>query len=125
MPIKEFSARPMDERKAEQAYLRRRLGQVEKGFGKLAARLPAPSPLTPDQFAIARARELIGDLDREIRLRPLEHAIQNRLTWLERVEQRAKSDDGEPKPKYSGIPLDRAILGDLLKGWQATADGGR
>ena len=101
-----------------QHYLKNRLDQVDKGLGKLAARLPAPAPLTPEQMSVTRAREIIGDLSREVRVRSLEAAIEGRLNWLARSIERTARADGEPKPLMTVPELDIAILKDLLSGWQ-------
>jgi len=111
--------RPEAEFLPEQEYLEGRLGQIEKGLGQLAARAGTPTRITQPLDALDRARELVAEMHKQVRARPLQEALESRLAWLDRVEARRQTEDNEPKPEINRIALDRRLLADVLKGWQA------
>jgi hypothetical protein len=104
---------------AEQKFLNQRILDIEKGMGRVAARVGDTMPIPQNLDALDRARELTGDMFRQVRVRPLEAAIQAQLDWLDRAEERQGRSDGEPKVDYNRIALDRRLLGDLLAEWRA------
>jgi hypothetical protein len=103
----------------EQRYLADRMQQVERGLGRVAARLGEPTPITEPLDALDRARELVADMAKQVTVRPLEEAIAAQLAWLDRAEARLGQADGEPKHDLNRITLDRALLQSLREGWQA------
>lgn len=114
-----YTPRPTAESLAERKFLARRLAEVERGLGRVAAVLGTPTPITQPLDVLDRARELTGDLVKQVQVIPLEEAITAHLAWLERAEARLAEDDGEPKVALDRIDLDRRLLGDLLVAWQA------
>lgn len=115
----DYALRPEAEFLAEQKYLNGRMEDIEKNLGKVAARLGTPTPITQPLDALDRARELVGDMFRQVRVRSLEDAIRTQLAWLDAAERRLAARDGEPKVKFNRIELDRRLLGDILAGWKA------
>ena len=115
---KTFERRSEESIAEEQAYLQKRSLEIEKMMGQVAARHPAATPITQPLDALDRARELANDMYKQVRVRPLEDAIDAQLTWLDRVEAKQSADDGEPKVEYNKIPLDRRLLKELLEGWR-------
>lgn len=116
----EFTMRPESETTAEREFLRRRLEAVERDMGRLAARFGAPTPATPQMDVLDRARDLLSDLLRQVRVRPLDEALTARLEWLDRAQaRRDREDDPEPKPVLDRIALDRRVLSDLRHSWDA------
>lgn len=115
----DYALRPFNDYLPEQAYLSDRMQQVERGLGRVAARLGEPTPITEPLDALDRARELVADMAKQVTVRPLEAAIQAQLAWLERAEARLGQADGEPKHDLNRIALDRVLLEDLREGWRA------
>lgn len=111
--------RPFNDYLAEQKYLTERMQQVERGLGRVAARLGEPTPISEPLDALDRARELVADMYKQVTVRPLEDAIQAQLDWLGRAEARLGQADGEPKHDLNRIALDRALLETLRDGWRA------
>jgi hypothetical protein len=118
--VKEYAVRPTTESAAERRYLERRLAEVERDMGRLAAAQALPTPNTQPLEALGRGRELIHDLLKEVQVRSLDEAVSAHLAWLDRAETRAGVANGEPKVALDRIPLDRRVLQDLQKGWQAS-----
>jgi len=115
----DYALRPFNDYAAEQKYLTDRMQQVERGLGRVAARLGEPTPITEPLDALDRARELVADLYKQVAVRPLETAVQAQLDWLDRADARLGLADGEPKHDLNRIALDRALLEDLREGWRA------
>lgn len=118
--VQTYGLRPEVEYLPEQSYLARRMAEIEKGLGRVAAQLGEPTPISQPLDALDRARELVADLVKLAQVRPLEQAIAVQLAWLERAEARQQMQDGEPKVAYNRIALDRRLLQDILSGWKAT-----
>ena len=116
---KTYTPRPEADVLPEQRYLTERMAQIEKGMGKVAARLGTPTPIEQSLDALDRARELVADMLKQIRLRPIEEAVRAQLDWLDRAEARLGVADGEPKIGHNRIALDRRLLTDVLEGWRA------
>ena len=114
-----FKLRRENDYLPEQEYLTRRILDIEKSLGKVAARLGAPTPITQPLDALDRAREIAGDLAKEVRVRSLEEAVRHRLGWLARAEVRAGQVGGEPKAELESIDLDRRLLQELEAGWKS------
>ena len=117
--VTEYAARPEAEVLPEQRYLAERMAEIEKGMGKVAARVSGATQLTQPMDALDRARELVGDLHKQIRLRSLEEAVEAQLAWLERAEARQATSGGEPKVAFNRIALDRTLLTEIREGWRA------
>jgi len=115
----EITPRPVAEVLPEQLYLTARLGEIDRGLGRLAARLGAPTPITQPMDALDRARELVADMQKQVAVRPLEASIAAQVAWLDAAEARLGADDGEPKLDLDRIALDRVLLGELLEGWRS------
>lgn len=115
----DYALRPFNDYAAEQSYLTDRMQQVERGLGRVAARLGEPTPITEPLDALDRARELVADLYKQVTVRSLEAAVQAQLDWLDRADARLGLADGEPKHDLNRIALDRALLEDLREGWRA------
>jgi len=115
----EYALRPTAEFLAEQKHLEQRMAQIEKNMGKVAARAPGAAPIAQPMDALDRARELVTDLAKQVRVRPLEEAVQRQLAWLDAAEARLGKQDGEPKVEYNRIDLDRRLLAEILQGWKA------
>ena len=114
----DFSSRPETESRLEREFLERRHAEAERAMGQLAARLGAPTPVTRPMEALERARGLIGDLQKEVRVRTLDDAIASRLEWLERVRSRAAGGD-DAAPALELLDLDARLLADLQRAWRA------
>jgi len=119
--IQDYAPRPASETLRERTFLERRIVEVERDMGRLAAGIGAPAPITQELDVLDRARELWGDMLRQVRVRPLDDAVTAQLDWLNRVEERQARADGEPKPDLNRVALDRRLLSDLLRSWRAEA----
>ncbi len=117
--IPTYPRRPDAEFLAEQKYLDERLRQIEKNLGKVAARQGGAATINQPLDALDRARELVGALARQVRVRRLEEAIRTQVAWLDAAEARLAKSDGEPKVDFNRIELDRRLLDDILGGWTA------
>jgi len=104
----------------EQRFLQEAVLEIEKALGKVAARQDRPTPVTQPLDALDRAREITNDMYKQVRMRPLEEAVEAQLDWLSRAEAKARAGDGEPKIGYSKIALDRRLLTDLLERWRTS-----
>lgn len=120
--IHDYPRRPLADSTRERRFLERRLVEVERDMGRLAARLGAPTPITQELDVFDRARELVNDMLKQVHVRPLDEAIAAQLDWLGRVEERHGEDGGEPKTDLNRIALDRRLLEDLHRGWRAEAN---
>lgn len=118
--MKEYPLRPYTEYLPEQQYLTGRMNEVEKGMGKIAARLGEPTPITESLDVLDRARELVADLYKQVTVRPLVEAVETQLRWLDRAEARLGQADGEPKNDLTRIPIDRVLLETIRQGWRTT-----
>ena len=114
-----YTLRPAQEYIAEQQFLNQRILDIEKGMGKVAARSSGQMPVAQNLDALDRARELTGDMFKQVRVRPLEEAIQAQLAWLDRAEASLGQDNGEPKIDLNRIALDRRLLQDIQTLWRA------
>lgn len=114
-----YPLRREDDYLPEQNYLTGRVLEIEKALGKVAAGLGEPTPITQPLDALDRARELAGDLAKEVRVRSLADAVRHRLDWLARAEARAGQAGGEPKTDLNRIALDRRLLQELEAGWKS------
>jgi len=114
-----YGMRPDTEFLVEQQYLQQRITDIERSMGRVAARHAEPVGISQPMDALDRARELVGDMLRQVRVRSLEDAIRAQLAWLDAAEQRLERRDGEPKIAFNRIELDRRLLGDILTGWRA------
>lgn len=118
--IEDFALRSEQAFLPERAFLERRVLEIEKGMGKVAARGGDGSTrISQPLDALDRAREITGGLMRQVRVRALDEAIAAQLAWLDRAEARAALADGEPKVRLDRIALDRRILNDLAQAWKA------
>lgn len=115
----EGTVRPTEEYSTEQAFLSSRMAEIEKGLGRLAARSGRPTPITQPLDALDRARELVGELDKQVLMRPLAEALRARIAWLERAQARREEDADEEIPDLNRIALDHRILTDLLAEWES------
>jgi len=115
--------RPYNDYQAEQKYLTGRLQEVERGLGRVAARLGEPTPISEPLDALDRARELVADMVKQVTVRPLEEAIQRQLEWLGRAEERLGQANGEPKHDLNRIALDRVLLQSIRDGWRVLRRG--
>lgn len=115
--MKEYPLRAHTEYLPEQEYLTGRMADVEKGMGKIAARLGEPTPITEPLDVLDRARELVADMFKQVTVRPLEEAVDLQLQWLDRAEARLGAEDGEPKNDLTRIPIDRVLLETIREGW--------
>jgi hypothetical protein len=120
MDIKEYSLRAEADFLPEQKYLRERVLQIEKSLGKVAAKLP-PGTLSQPMDALDRARELAGDMAKQVRVRPLAEAVGAQKAWLERARTNmaAAPGQGEPPLHFNRIDLDLRLLDELLAGWNS------
>jgi hypothetical protein len=114
-----YTLRPEKDYAAEQDFLSRRIKEIEKGMGKVAARTPETGTIGQPMDALDRARELTADMYKQVRVRPLDEALQAQLDWLGRAEANLAQADGEPKLALNRIALDRRLLTDLLTQWRA------
>jgi hypothetical protein len=114
-----YPRRPDAEFLAEQKYLEGRMAQIEKNLGKVAARQADAVVINQPLDALDRARELVGALARQVRVRRLEDAVQAQIAWLDAAEARLAQSDGEPKVGFNRIELDRRLLDDIRAGWVA------
>ena len=114
-----YALRPAADYAAEQRFLTRRIQEIEKGMGKVAARTPEGGPIPQPMDALDRARELTADMFKQVRVRPLDEALQAQLDWLERAEANLAEANGEPKVALNRIALDRRLLTDLQALWRA------
>lgn len=119
----DYAIRKQDDYDAEQRYLTERMAQVEKGMGRVAAKLGEPTPITSQLDALDRGRELVADMYKQVTVRPLEDAIQAQLDWLARAEARQAQEGGEPKTDMNRIALDRVLLEELRAGWRRAQQG--
>ncbi len=117
--INTYPLRPDADYLAEQAYLRKRVEQIEKGMGKLAGRAHEPQVITQQMDALDRARELTGSLAKQVRVRPLAEAVRAQKEWLERASAHRADPKGEPVMAFNRIALDLRLLDEILAGWQA------
>jgi hypothetical protein len=117
--IPEFTFRAETDYLPEQAYLRRRVEQVEKAMGKIAGRQREPAILTQPMDVLDRARELTNDLYKQVRVRPMEEAVRRQQEWLVRARERQANPGGEPVMHLNRIDLDLRLLDEILAGWQA------
>ena len=117
--INEYSMRPDADFLPEQAYLRKRVEQIEKGMGKLAGRAREPQVITQQMDALERARELANALPKQGRVRPRAEAVRAQTEWLERARAHQADPKGEPRMDFNRIELDLRLLDELLAGWQA------
>jgi len=117
--INAYTLRPDADYLAEQAYLRKRVEQIEKGMGKLAGRAREPQVITQQMDALDRARELTGSLAKQVRVRPLAEAVRAQKEWLERARAHQGDLKGEPRMAFNRIELDLRLLDEILAGWQA------
>jgi hypothetical protein len=104
---------------AEQAFLQRRIDDIEAALGTVAAVGGGATPLSQPLDALDRSREIASDMLRQVRVRGLEDAIAAQLDWLDRAEERLSRQDGEPKVAFNRIALDRRLLSDLRIAWQS------
>ncbi len=120
MDIKEYPLRPDAEILAEQAYLGRRVEQIEKSMGRVAAKLP-PGELSQAMDALDRARELTNQMFKQVRVRPLGEAVAAQKDWLARAKanQDRAAGSGEPVLDFNRIELDLRLLDEILAGWKA------
>jgi hypothetical protein len=116
---KDYIPRPEKEYAAEQKFLNQRILDIETGMGKVVAREATTMPIPQRLDALDRARELTGDMYKQVRVRPLEEAVAAQLAWLADAEARLDKADGEPKVAYNRIALDRRLLTDLVEQWRA------
>ena len=114
-----YELRPEKDYAAEQKFLNQRILDIEKGMGKVAARSLETMPIPQTLDALDRARELTGDMFKQVRVRPLEEAVAAQLAWLDEAESRLAQASGEPKVGYNRIALDRRLLTDLVELWRA------
>lgn len=114
-----YTLRPSAEYAAEQQFLNKRILEIEKGMGRVAARNEAQQPIPQQLDALDRARELTGDLFKQVRVRPLNEAIEAQLAWLDQAEAKLGQADGEPKLGMRSIALDRRLLQDIQALWRA------
>lgn len=116
--IKEYPQRPAADSLAERQYLERRLGEIERSMGVIAARLGTPTPIAQELDVLDRARELVGDLLKEVHVLTLDEAIAARLAWLDRVEALQGRESDEPTPALNRVPIDRRLFQDIELGWR-------
>lgn len=112
-----YTLRAQEDIVPEQVFLQRRVIEIEKAMGRVAAHgaVPIAQPLD----VLDRAREITNDMYRQVRVRPLSEAISGQLEWLDRAEERLQQDDGEPKVDFNRVVLDRRLLHDLERAWAA------
>lgn len=118
----DYAFRSREDYEAEQRYLTERMMQVEKGMGRVAAKLGEPTPITSQLDTLDRSRELVADMYKQVTVRSLEDAIAAQLDWLDRAEARQAAEGGEPKTDMNRIPVDRAILEEIRDGWRAQVE---
>lgn len=118
--MRDYALRSENETASERRFLERRIANVERDMGRLAARLGTPTPQAPELEVLDRARALFSDLHKQVRVRPLEDALGSRLDWLSRAAaRRADGPDADPKPELGLIALDQRLLSDLLEQWHS------
>lgn len=117
--INDYPVRPDADFLPEQAYLRKRVEQIEKGMGRLAGRAREPQIITQPMDALDRARELANALQKQVRVRPLADCVRSQKAWLERARDHQADTKGEPRMAFNRIELDLRLLDELLAGWQA------
>ena len=121
MEIKEYAFRPAAEFLPEQKYLRGLIEDIEKGLGKVAGRVAGAVPISQPLDALDRARELAGDMYKQVRVRPLEEALDAQVDWLGRAK--ANQDDStEPRVHFNRIDLDLRLIEEIRRGWQTWPD---
>ncbi len=111
--------RAVDEIEPEQAFLQKRLVEIERDMGRVAADVGRAIDLTQPLDALDRARELVAELDKQVLVRPLDEAIAKRIEWLDRAEERRSGDASPALPTLDKIELDRRILRDVLTDWSS------
>jgi hypothetical protein len=114
----EHTPRSAADSQAERTYLERRLSEVDRYLGQLAARLGTPTPITQELDTLDRARELAGELLMEINVRTLDEAMSAKLAWLDRMEARQANRGGEPAIALRTVALDRRLVEEIRRGWE-------
>lgn len=117
--VQSFPMRPETEIHAEQAFLQRRLVEIERSMGVVAAVGGGATAISQPLDVLDRARELTSDTLRQVRIRSIEECVNGQISWLDRSEAKIGLADGEPKLALDRIVLDRRLLSDILKAWRA------